>query len=51
VLSSGQVAGIVFAASTTEQGVGYALTADQVAPDVQRGIGRTTAVSTQGCTQ
>jgi S1-C subfamily serine protease len=51
VLSSGQVAGIVFAASTTEQGVGYALTANQVAPDVQRGIGRTAAVSTQGCTQ
>ena len=49
VLSSGEVAGIVFAASTTEQDVGYALTADQVAPDIHEGVGRTAPVSTQGC--
>jgi S1-C subfamily serine protease len=50
VLPSGEVAGIVFAASTTENDVGYALTAAQVAPDIRAGIGRTAAVSTQGCT-
>ena len=41
----------MFAASTTEQHVGYALTADQVAPDVHQGVGRTAPVSTQGCTE
>jgi S1-C subfamily serine protease len=51
VLPSGEVAGIVFAASTTEQDVGYALTADQVAPDIHDGVGRTAPVSTQNCTQ
>jgi S1-C subfamily serine protease len=51
VLPSGEVAGIVFAASTTEQDVGYALTAAQVAPDIRQGIKRTSPVSTQGCTQ
>ncbi len=50
VLSSGEVAGIVFAASTTEQHVGYALTANQVAPDIRQGVGRTAPISTQGCT-
>jgi S1-C subfamily serine protease len=50
VLPSGEVAGIVFAASTTENDVGYTLTAAQVAPDIRAGIGRTAMVSTQGCT-
>ena len=50
VLPSGEVAGIVFAASTTDAGVGYALTAGEVRPEIQRAVGRTTRVSTQDCT-
>ena len=49
VLPSGEVAGIVFAASTTDGDVGYALTAREVGPEIQRAIGRTTNVSTQDC--
>ncbi len=49
VLPSGDVAGIVFAASTTDGNVGYALTSRAVRPDVERAIGRTAPVSTQGC--
>jgi S1-C subfamily serine protease len=50
VLPSGDVAGIVFAASTTDADVGYALTAGEVRPEIRRGVGRTARVSTQGCT-
>jgi S1-C subfamily serine protease len=50
VLPSGSVAGIVFAASTTDANVAYALTAGQVEPDIRRAIGRTSPVSTQDCT-
>lgn len=50
VLASGEVAGIVFAASTTDGGVGYALTAQEIRPEIQLGIGRTGRVSTQDCT-
>ena len=50
LLPSGDVAGIVFAASTTDANVGYALTAGQVEPDIRRAIGRTRPVSTQDCT-
>jgi len=46
----GQVIGVVFAASTTESNVGYALTIPQVSPDLQAGEQRTAAVSTQACT-
>lgn len=46
----GQVIGVVFAASTTESNVGYALTIPQVYPDLQAGEHRTTGVSTQACT-
>jgi S1-C subfamily serine protease len=46
----GQVIGVVFAASTTEPNVGYALTIPQVYPDLQAGEHRTTGVSTQACT-
>jgi S1-C subfamily serine protease len=45
----GGVDGVVFAAATSVQDTGYALTAQQVASDATRGAGRTTAVSTQGC--
>ena len=46
----GQIIGVVFAASTTESNVGYALTMPQVFPDLQAGEHRTAAVSTQACT-
>jgi S1-C subfamily serine protease len=49
VLPDGQVAGVVFAASTTERNTGYALTSPEVWRTIQPGIGRTQAVSTQGC--
>lgn len=50
VLPDGRVAGVDFAASTTERDTGYALTAEQVQPDVQRGLGRTAEVTTGSCT-
>jgi S1-C subfamily serine protease len=49
VNDSGQVIGVVFAASTTEPNVGYALTILQVFPDLQAGEHRTAAVSTEAC--
>lgn len=45
----GEVYGVVFAASTDETDVGYALTAAQVAGDVRAGEFDTTPVSTEGC--
>ncbi len=45
----GKVYGVVFAASTAEPDVGYALTAAQVASDVRAGEQDTTPVSTGGC--
>ncbi|MHB8719018.1 MAG: MarP family serine protease [Candidatus Dormibacteria bacterium] len=48
--SSGTVQGLVFAASTTTNDEGYALTMPQVSPDIQRGRGSTASVSTQSCT-
>ncbi|MFN2594618.1 MAG: MarP family serine protease [Actinomycetota bacterium] len=50
VLPDGRVAGVDFAASTTERDTGYALTAEQVQPDVQRGLARTAEVTTGSCT-
>ena len=50
-LVSGEVAGLVFAASTTESNVGYAITSTAILPDVHRAVGRTKAVSTDGCTR
>jgi hypothetical protein len=50
VLSNGDVAGVVFAASTTDGDIGYALTAAEVQDEVQRGSNRTAAVSTGRCT-
>jgi S1-C subfamily serine protease len=49
VLVDGQVAGLVFAASTTDPEIGYALTSTEVLPDVRRAIGRTTPASTGAC--
>ena len=49
VLANGQVAGVVFAASTTDGKIGYAITSPEVIPKLQRAEGRTLAVSTRGC--
>lgn len=46
---AGQVAGVVFAASTTHGGVGYALTASEVNPRIQQALGRTRPVGTGPC--
>jgi S1-C subfamily serine protease len=51
VLLNGRVGGVVFAASTTDQRVGYALTSRQIAPLVRSAVGRTQQVSTDGCTR
>jgi S1-C subfamily serine protease len=45
----GRVAGVVFAASTTDPHVGYALTSPQVIPEVDQAEGRTTPTSTGDC--
>src|SRR6266568_3641600 len=50
VLANGEVAGLVFAASTTDPSIGYAITSTEVLPDVRRALGRTTPVSTGACT-
>ena len=49
VNDAGEIIGVVFAASTTETNVGYALTIPQVYSDLQAGEHRTAAVSTQAC--
>jgi S1-C subfamily serine protease len=46
---NGDVAGVVFAASTTDPNVGYALTSTEVIPDVQKADGRTSPTSTGEC--
>lgn len=51
VLADGSVGGVVFAASTTDGDTGYALTADEVRDDVDRGSGATAAVDTGRCTR
>ena len=51
VLASGAVGGVVFAASTTDENVGYALTAGEVMPDIRRAQGLTRPVSDEGCTR
>ena len=50
VLADGEVAGVVFAASTTDPGTGYALTGAEVADEVADGVDRTAAVGTGRCT-
>jgi S1-C subfamily serine protease len=49
VLKGGVVAGVVFAASTTEGNVGYALTSREVLPKLRQARGQTDPVSTRGC--
>lgn len=51
VLQDGRVAGVVFAASTTDKGVGYALTGAEVEDEIATGSKRSEPVSTQGCTR
>jgi S1-C subfamily serine protease len=49
VLSDGTVAGVVFAASTTDGHVGYAISADELGPSLATAVGDTTAVPTGPC--
>jgi S1-C subfamily serine protease len=49
VTTAGDVAGVVFAASTTEDDVGYALTAEEVQPRIDQATGRTASVGTGPC--
>ncbi|MDP9226642.1 MAG: MarP family serine protease [Actinomycetota bacterium] len=49
VLPSGHVAGVDFAASTTDADIGYALTGSTVANDVHRGAASSASVSTGAC--
>ncbi|HSR83760.1 MAG TPA: MarP family serine protease [Streptosporangiaceae bacterium] len=49
VSPSGQVYGVVFAASTSLPNTGYALTTGEVASDVATGRSETVPVSTEGC--
>ena len=50
VTSKGEVAGVIFAASTTSRGTGYALTGAEVADEIQEGSQRTEPVGTGRCT-
>jgi S1-C subfamily serine protease len=47
--TSGGVAGVVFAAAIDDPKTGYALTAQEVAPDAHTGATATQGVSTEGC--
>lgn len=49
VSESGEVLGVIFAASVSDKSTGYALTADQVAADARRGARATAEVSTGEC--
>jgi S1-C subfamily serine protease len=49
VLADGTVAGVVFAASSTENGVGYAIAAGEVRPRLDEAVGRTAEVDTGPC--
>jgi S1-C subfamily serine protease len=49
VLVNGQVAGVIFAASTTDPHIGYAITGGEVLPLVRRALGDTAAVGTGPC--
>ena len=49
VLVDGRVAGVVFAASTTDEGIGYAIPTTVASRDLRSGIGRTQGVSTGPC--
>ncbi len=49
VTEDGSVAGVVFAASTTDPGVAYALTSSEVMPRVDRAVSRSRPVGTGPC--
>lgn len=49
VTVDGQVAGVVFAASTTTDAVGYAITSEEAMPEVRRAIESDARVSTGPC--
>jgi S1-C subfamily serine protease len=49
VLVDGRVAGVVFAASTTDKGIGYAIPTTVAIPDLRSAIGLTERVSTGTC--
>ena len=49
VLPNGDVAGVVFAASTLDGDTGYALTGAEVEDEIRAGAGRTEAVDTGDC--
>jgi S1-C subfamily serine protease len=49
VLPDGTVAGLVFAASSTDRGIGYAIISTEVLPDVRAAQHRTTPVGTGPC--
>ncbi len=49
IARDGRVLGVVFAKSTVTAGLGFALTAGEVRPDVRRAVGRQAAVSTGAC--
>jgi S1-C subfamily serine protease len=49
ILTDGTVGGVVFAEARTNEDVGYALSAREVAARVARGLGRTAAVDTGDC--
>lgn len=51
VLPNGDVAGVVFAASTTDDQTGYALTGNEVSDEIARGTGRTQPANTGSCTR
>lgn len=51
VLPNGDVAGVIFAASTTDDDTGYALTGDEVSDEVAKGSTRTDPVQTGSCTR
>ena len=50
MLDSGLVAGVIFAASSTDDGIGYAIASTEVLPWVEVALGQTVAVSTLTCT-
>lgn len=49
VLSDGRVGGVVFAASSADEDIGYAIAADEVDDVLQSAIGRTSEVGTGPC--
>jgi S1-C subfamily serine protease len=49
VLPDGEVAGVIFAASTTDNQIGYAIVSTEVIRKLQAAQGKTAAVSTKGC--